>query len=462
MSDEPDQPTFPAGNPAAPGSPPASLPPAGHPAEPPSDQPGAHRPEPEAAHAPAPDSAHPADPSHGSVSSPPPPSAGTPSDPADLPPVRPAAAGTRQDPGSRPSDPTSPRAGVGSGRRTPPAGTPSGEARARAAGPSPLAAIALFLVVLEGVALGALWAHPRLPPDTQNRLDRLGADVNEARAQAAAADDAVAALRHGLAAQQTALDSARHALDDLAARVRTPAPTTSQAAAPATATDADLQALRDGLAAARDESRLAVASLASLERSDIAAVRTASTAAIDGFATRLQVMGTRLDQQAAAGDRARLTADRAERLARLEAAAIALADGRPLGAIPNAPPAVLLFADHSPPTLASLVLSFPTAGRHALRASEPQTRGLGFFRRLWTRAEAAVTVREGNRVIVGDPAAGIIAGAQERLEAGDLAGAVSTLGELNGPAADAIDPWRSLAASLVDARAGLADMMAHS
>ena len=45
---------------------------------------------------------------------------------------------------------------------------------------------------------------------------------------------------------------------------------------------------------------------------------------------------------------------------------------------------------------------------------------------------------------------------------GDRAGAVATLGERAGPAAEAIEPWRSRAASLVDARAGLAAMMARS
>ncbi len=391
----------------------------------------------------------------------------TPGSPPAAEPLR--AAG--RDAGARPFDAGSARAAASASsgaaaRRGAATAAPRREARAG----SPLAAIALFLVVLEGVALGALWAHPRLPPDAQARLDRLAADVDGAHAQAAAAADAATSLRGGLAAQQAALDSARHTLDDLQTRVAAGAsaptafaPTAAAAQpAPSAATDADLQALRQSIAAAREESRNAVASIASLERSDIAAVRTATTAAIDEYGRRLDTLGTRLDQQAAIGNRARDMADRAERLARLQAAGIALADGRPLGAIPNAPPAVALFADRSPPTLASLVLSFPDAGRQALRASEPNTHGLGFFRRLWTRAEAAVTVREGNRVIVGDPAAGIIAAAHERLEAGDLAGAVATLGELNGAAADAIDPWRSRAASLVDARAGLADMMAHS
>jgi hypothetical protein len=62
---------------------------------------------------------------------------------------------------------------------------------------------------------------------------------------------------------------------------------------------------------------------------------------------------------------------------------------------------------------------------------------------------------------VGDPAAGIVAAARQRLAAGDLDGAVATLGALSGPAADAMDPWRSKAASLVDAHAALASLMAR-
>ncbi len=82
--------------------------------------------------------------------------------------------------------------------------------------------------------------------------------------------------------------------------------------------------------------------------------------------------------------------------------------------------------------------------------------------RLWTRAQMLVMLREGDRVIVGDPAAGVIARAREALLAGDLRGAVDALNKLNGPAAQAMASWKSRAQSLLDARAALATLAANA
>lgn len=351
-----------------------------------------------------------------------------------------------------------------SGARKPSAAAPPATAREPLRRASPLGAIALFLVILEGAALGALWAHPRLPAGTEDAIAHAERAASDAAAQAQTANDALAELRNEIAAQGAALDSARHRLDALGGTPSTSSSAAAPAATPAPpqADAADLQSLRAALDKANEENREAVASLASVERADIAAVRSATTTAIDNFAARIAALSARLDQQGQAGERASALAARAERLARLQAAMVALSDGRPLGVIPNAPPALARFADASPPTTASLVLGFPAAAAATLRASEPATAGRGFFGRLWTRAQSAITVREGNHVVVGDPAAGIVSAARERLAAGDLAGAVAVLGGLQGAAAEAMDPWRSRAASLVDARAALADMMAHS
>jgi hypothetical protein len=59
---------------------------------------------------------------------------------------------------------------------------------------------------------------------------------------------------------------------------------------------------------------------------------------------------------------------------------------------------------------------------------------------------------------VGAPAAVVLGTARDRLEAGDLAGAVAALDGLDGPAAQAMAPWRAHAQSLLDARAALAAM----
>ena len=71
-----------------------------------------------------------------------------------------------------------------------------------------------------------------------------------------------------------------------------------------------------------------------------------------------------------------------------------------------------------------------------------------------------MTVREGTRVVLGDPVAGVLAQAQHSLDAGDLAGSVQALDGLAGPAAAAIKPWRDQAQSLLDARAALAKLSA--
>ena len=155
-------------------------------------------------------------------------------------------------------------------------------------------------------------------------------------------------------------------------------------------------------------------------------------------------------------------ADRAARIARIQAAQTALDAGQPLGKIPSAPPALARFAEAAPPTEADLRLSFCAAAKQAELASIPSIEGKPLLDRLWTRAQTLVTLREGDHVIVGDPAAGIIARARQALVAGDLHGAVAALNELNGPAAEAMAPWKGRAQQLLDARAALANLAANA
>jgi hypothetical protein len=140
---------------------------------------------------------------------------------------------------------------------------------------------------------------------------------------------------------------------------------------------------------------------------------------------------------------------------RLQIAAAALAAGRPVGDIPGAPPALARFATKAPPTEASLRLSFDEAAEAARRAGQPAPANAPFFDRLWARAQSSVVVRQGDKVIVGDPLSTVIEQARRQLDAGDLAGAVSALAGLTGPAATAMAPWRGEAQSLLDARAAL-------
>jgi hypothetical protein len=205
------------------------------------------------------------------------------------------------------------------------------------------------------------------------------------------------------------------------------------------------------------------------------------------FAARLDALSSRVDalsgrDQNAQGDIARrLDADEARlatlehataqmtdmaehaaRLARIQAAETALAAGQPLGELPAAPPAVARFAAAKPPTEASLRLAYPQAERAALATSRSDTGESTFLSRVLAHAEDLVTVRQGDRVLVGDPAAGVLARAHAALDAGDLAGAVAAVSSLSGPSGAAMAVWLADAKALLQARAGLADMAAHA
>ena len=144
------------------------------------------------------------------------------------------------------------------------------------------------------------------------------------------------------------------------------------------------------------------------------------------------------------------------RAARVQAARMALDAGRKLGPIPGAPPALARYADTPPPTEAALRLSFPAAERAALEASQPSMQGKPLLARMWARAQDLVTIRQGDRVIIGDPATGVLDRARAALDAGDLAGAVAAAATLTGPAAQAMAGWLAEARALLDARAALA------
>jgi hypothetical protein len=156
------------------------------------------------------------------------------------------------------------------------------------------------------------------------------------------------------------------------------------------------------------------------------------------------------------------TAAQGSRLARIQVAQAALAAGQPLGDLPGAPPAVTRFAAANPPTEASLRLAFPQAEQAALAASRPDMDDKPFLARVLAQAEDLVTVRQGDRVLVGDPASGVLGRARTALDAGDLAGAVAVVSGLSGPPATAMAGWLSDAKALLQARAALADMAAHA
>lgn len=167
-------------------------------------------------------------------------------------------------------------------------------------------------------------------------------------------------------------------------------------------------------------------------------------------------------QQAAFADQLKTLTQKAQITARLQGMAAALAAGQKLGDIPGAPPALARYATEAPPTEAALRESFDRYADAAQKASQPAlTQNQDFGQRLWTRAQQAVTVRQGDRVLVGDPIAGVLTNARDKLDNGDLAGSVNVLKGLAGPAAAAMQPWTDQAQSLVAARAAIASLAAN-
>jgi hypothetical protein len=237
---------------------------------------------------------------------------------------------------------------------------------------------------------------------------------------------------------------------DIAARVQPPPPSVDPASLAALASRLEVLQQRLAQLEQRPAAPAATTDLKPLEtRLDQVAARVdtlqgGDAGAVQALAGRLQALEQR--EQAA------------ERMARLQAARVALEGGRALGDLPGAPPALTKFATANPPTEASLRLSFPAAATAAEQASVPATAGLSLAERVWQRVQSLVTVQQGGKVLVGPPAARLLAEARVRLDAGDLAGAVGTLDQLDPAAAKAIADWRGQAQSLLDARAALAAM----
>lgn len=274
-----------------------------------------------------------------------------------------------------------------------------------------------------------------------------------------------------ITALSEAVDAIRQRLDVLEKHVPAPAPTPAPAPAPVdlgpleariaqleqrpAAPRVDLEPLEQRVA--KLEQRQAeppptvdlqplLARIAALEQRPAQAADPALASRVDALAADQKTT----EQRAAAAQSA------AARAVRLQEAAAALRDGRPLGTIPNGPPALARFDTQPPPTEAQLRLEFPQAAAAALAASQAPGEGLSLGQQVMRSLESLVTVRQGDRVILGKPASQTLATARLRLDAGDLAGAVAALDALDPPAAAAISGWRDRAQSLLDARAALA------
>ena len=234
-----------------------------------------------------------------------------------------------------------------------------------------------------------------------------------------------------------------------------------------TATSQQIAALSgriDGFAALRDDIGRIDQKLDQLAREQqgtaekVQSLAAAQKNAEDGLASRISGNEAAIQELRGAVRQLDAGLARAATAAQVQAALAALAAGRPVGTIQGAPPAVTRYATEPPPTLAELRRSFDAVAAQAQAASRPTDQGNGFLDRVWNRAQGLVTVRQGDHVILGDPASGVIAQAREDLDAGDLTGAVEAVSKLTGPPAQAMAGWLQSARSLLAARTALIGM----
>ncbi|WP_298285807.1 hypothetical protein [Acidocella sp.] len=167
--------------------------------------------------------------------------------------------------------------------------------------------------------------------------------------------------------------------------------------------------------------------------------------------------GQLTQMQANSADLGQLT-QRLTLLNALETARLALESGRPLGTIPNAPPALAPYATTPLPTMAQLQETFPAAAEAGLAASVSETGQASVWARVKLRLESLITISNGPHVLFGPPAAAAITQARAALRAGDLQGAVSALQTLPPGTLGAMAPWPAQAQAVLAAQAALIGM----
>lgn len=116
------------------------------------------------------------------------------------------------------------------------------------------------------------------------------------------------------------------------------------------------------------------------------------------------------------------------------------------------------FAKHGVATQRALSDQFSSLTRAVLQADQKD--GGGFLQRTWQRVSSLVTVRRVGEVEGGETDA-VLARAELRLAAGELAAAVALMNGLDGPAAAAAAVWLDRAKARLGAEAALAAMQAR-
>jgi hypothetical protein len=291
--------------------------------------------------------------------------------------------------------------------------------------------------VLLALALVWVWRHPSVPAPPTEQVDAMAQQVGTLEARVARLEQ-----RPSPAVPDLAPLTARVA----ALEQRPPAPAPQPAAAP------DLGPLEARIAALEQRKPPSLgpleARIAALEAKQPADSQL--TSRIDALEAAQRTSQAELARRVDANDKLM------SRVAQVQAARLALDAGQKLREVPGMPAALARFTNTAPPTEASLRLSFPKAQRDALAAARPDTEGRPLLARLWAQAQDLVTIRQGDHVLVGDPDAGALERARAALEAGDLPGAVTEVGSLHGPAAQAMSGWLAEARALLEARAALA------
>lgn len=329
----------------------------------------------------------------------------------------------------------------------------------------PLPLLYLLGFVILGGTLAYLYSHPASPPGAQQaavRVDSLQGQVQALQANVSKLE-AGRTNGSGPSANSEPLEARISALEGRAAPNMQPLE--ARIAALEGRPPPNLQPLEARIAALEtkappppfDPAPLTsrIDALAARQAADLAALG-ATTAALDSRIAAVDAQAKQTAGQIGA------VSDRAGLVTRLQAALTALGTGQPLGDIPGAPPAVTRFATAAPPTEAALRRSFDAAADAAQQAGQPAImENRSFADRLVARAQQAVTVRQGDRVLVGDPLAGRLIRARAALDTGDLAAAVNALDGLAGPAQAAMADWTGQARALLDARAALASMAAR-
>jgi hypothetical protein len=238
-----------------------------------------------------------------------------------------------------------------------------------------------------------------------------------------------------------------------------PGPATSPATADQIAGEPDVRSLAARLDALERQQAQQTPDAARVEtlQAQINALSAHNSADLSG---RLDAVEHGLGEIAASQTKLAGTSDRVTRLAQVNAVEVALAAGRPLGSMTDAPPALTRFATTAPPTEAGLRLAFAAAAQQALQVSLPDTDGKPFFDRILARLQdfRLITVREGDRVVIGNSTAAILTHARVLLDVGDLVGATKAVATLTGPPAAKMAQWLADATALQAAREALASL----